>query len=520
MTAVYEDAAISGASRFRPGFQQLLADAEARTFDILIAEAVDRLGRKLSDVADLYDRLTFARVQIHTTSQGAITQMHIGIMGTMAQMMLSETGEKVRRGQLGRARAGRIPGGLAYGYEVVPPAPGAKEAGERRIIPDEAAVVYRIFREYAAGKSPRHIARDLNAEGVRGPDGRPWIDTTIRGQLDRGTGLLNNTLYIGRLSWNRCSYIKDPRTGRKVARVNPREQWEEVEVPELRIVDDALWQRVKARQRMVRTEMGKDPTSGGALNRAHRRKYLLSGLLTCGCCGGGYTVMAQDRYGCATRRGKGTCDNARTIDRQRIEGRVLGALKDRLLTPDLVDEFVRTFEAELATYQKDKLGQQARLQRELTDAERRLKGLLSAIENGAWNDSVRERLSEVEARKADVTERLTAALKPPPAPRLTAAAAEIYRAKVGDLEASLNDAEIKTEAAEALRRLIAKVVLSPDANAPDGMRAELHGALASILQLTSEPAPAVKALRRRGGESGPGNGCSGDSSVGGCGDRI
>ena len=229
MTAVYEDAAISGASRFRPGFQQLLADAEARTFDILIAEAVDRLGRKLSDVADLYDRLTFARVQIHTTSQGAITQMHIGIMGTMAQMMLSETGEKVRRGQLGRARAGRIPGGLAYGYEVVPPAPGAKEAGERRIIPDEAAVVYRIFREYAAGKSPRHIARDLNAEGVRGPDGRPWIDTTIRGQLDRGTGLLNNTLYIGRLSWNRCSYIKDPRTGRKVARVNPREQWEEVE---------------------------------------------------------------------------------------------------------------------------------------------------------------------------------------------------------------------------------------------------------------------------------------------------
>ena len=97
-------------------------------------------------------------MQIHTTGQGAITQMHIGIMGTMAQMMLSETGEKVRCGQLGRARAGRIPGGLAYGYEVVPPAPGAKEAGERRIIPDEAAVVYRIVREYAAGNSPRQEA--------------------------------------------------------------------------------------------------------------------------------------------------------------------------------------------------------------------------------------------------------------------------------------------------------------------------------------------------------------------------
>jgi DNA invertase Pin-like site-specific DNA recombinase len=163
-TEVYEDAALSGASRFRPGFQRLLADAEGRQFDVLSAEAIDRLGRKLSDVADLYDRLTFARVQIHTTGQGAITQMHIGIMGTMVQMMLSETGEKVRRGQLGRARAGRIPGGLAYGYEVVPPPPGAKESGERRIIPDEAAIVRRIFpgirqRQVAPPHRPRPECR-------------------------------------------------------------------------------------------------------------------------------------------------------------------------------------------------------------------------------------------------------------------------------------------------------------------------------------------------------------------------
>jgi site-specific DNA recombinase len=90
VTELYEDAAVSGASRFRPGFQRLLADAEGRRFDVILCEAIDRLGRKLSDVADLFDRLTFARVQLHTTSQGAITQMHIGIMGTMAQMMLSE----------------------------------------------------------------------------------------------------------------------------------------------------------------------------------------------------------------------------------------------------------------------------------------------------------------------------------------------------------------------------------------------------------------------------------------------
>jgi DNA invertase Pin-like site-specific DNA recombinase len=71
--------------------------------------------------------------------------MHIGIMGTMAQMTLSDLRDKTKRGQLGRVRAGRIPGGLAYGYEVVPPAPGAKDAGERRIKPGEAGVVRRIF---------------------------------------------------------------------------------------------------------------------------------------------------------------------------------------------------------------------------------------------------------------------------------------------------------------------------------------------------------------------------------------
>ena len=220
---IYTDAALSGAStRTRPGFQTMLADAEARRFDIVVCEAIDRLGRKLADIADFYDRLTFAKVKIHAINIGEVTQMHIGIMGTMAQMTLSDMRDKVRRGQLGRARAGRIPGGLAYGYEVVPPALGIQEGGERRIVPHQAQVVQRIFKDYAAGVSPRALAARLNAGAVPGPDGRPWGDTTIRGQVDRGTGLLNNTLYIGRLSWNRCSYVKDPRTGRRVARVNPR----------------------------------------------------------------------------------------------------------------------------------------------------------------------------------------------------------------------------------------------------------------------------------------------------------
>ena len=203
---MYSDAAVSGASQFRAGLAALRSDAERGLFDVVVCEALDRLGRRLADVAQLHDRLEFLRIAIHAANgMGLITKLHIGLLGTMGQMQLSDLRDKTRRGLAGRARAGRSAGGLAYGYEVVRPKPGSKEAGERRIRPDEAAVVQRIFRAFAAGESPRQIARTLNREGVPGPGGRPWGDTTIRGQFDRGTGILNNTLYIGRLEWNRCS---------------------------------------------------------------------------------------------------------------------------------------------------------------------------------------------------------------------------------------------------------------------------------------------------------------------------
>ena len=282
IVGTYADAALSGASRFRPQYQRLLNDLDRGIFDAVVVEALDRLGRRLSDVATFHDRCAFAAIKLHAVNVGEIGAMHIGMLGTMAQLYLSDLREKTWRGQLGRALLGKVPGGKAYGYDIV-----GTGAGERRINPAEARVVQRIFGEFAAGDSPRAIARQLNAERIPGPEGRPWGDTTIRGQADRGTGILNNALYAGRLEWNRCSYIKDPRTGKRVARPNPRAKWEIVEVPHLRIIEGSLWERVKARQRKVGFEMGRNE-QGNALNRAHRRRFLLSGLLVCGCCGGGF----------------------------------------------------------------------------------------------------------------------------------------------------------------------------------------------------------------------------------------
>jgi site-specific DNA recombinase len=472
----YSDAAMSGASRFRPGYQQLLADLDYGLFDLVVVEALDRLGRKLADIADLHDRCTFAGIILLAVNVGEITAMHIGMLGTMAQLYLSDLKQKTWRGQLGRALQGKIPGGKAYGYDLVTAA-----AGERQINPVEAAMVCRIFTEFANGHSPRAIAKRLNAEAVPGPNGRPWGDTTIRGQAERGTGLLNNALYVGRLERNRCSYVKDPRTGKRVARPNPREKWEITAVPQLRIIDDELWQRVKARQETLRFAIGRD-TEGNALNRAHRRHFLLSGLLVCGSCGGGYTIVGPDRYGCAAHRSKGTCTNALLIGRHTLEDRVLCGLKERMMEPDLVADFVDAFNAEMRKLATSAEYETLAAKRTLAEIERKLAAIVRAIEDGAYTDTLKARLTKLEQEKAQTEARLCAG-KCAPVLRLHTNLPELYRSKIGHLTEALNAPQTVTEAAEIMRGLIDRIVLTPG----DGeLRAELHGDLAVLARFAQE----------------------------------
>ena len=109
-----------------------------------------------------------------------------------------------------------------------------------------------IFRDYAAGQSPRAIARKLNKKGIPGPSGGPWRDTAIRGHFTRGTGILNNELYIGRLVWNRLTYLKDPKSGRRRSRLNPPDNG--LSRRSLRSASSmtTLWEAVKTRQGSIR----------------------------------------------------------------------------------------------------------------------------------------------------------------------------------------------------------------------------------------------------------------------------
>ena len=482
VTKVYSDEAISGASRNRPGFLEMVRDAEAGAIDVVVAESLDRLGRKLADIADVFDRLHFRSVRIHTVQQGEVSQMHVGILGTMYQMFLSDLRAKTHRGLEGLIRQGKSAGGLSYGYRAVADAAGR---GRREIEPAEADVVRRIFREYAEGRSPKAIAHALNAAHVSGPRGGVWAATTINGNRAHGTGILNNRLYIGELVWNRRAWMKDPATGKRVPRMNAAEDVIIEQVPQLRIVDDGLWGAVRARQKSLTRhfdDAASMPTAGGGQGfwAARRPRHVFSGLLKCGVCGAGFAKSGARHFGCTAARTKGAtvCSNRLTIRDDVLENTVITAMRDRLMDPDVFRVFAEEFVTEWNKAQAEATAGIAGKQAELGRIDDELKRLVDAVAKGTLPDQiVKERADACLARKAQLDLELASAEKP--APRLHPHLPELYRERVASLAAALA-VEDATAARDQLRTLIEEITLEPENGR---LRVQVRGELGAILRI-------------------------------------
>jgi len=490
VTSTYHDAAISGASMIlRPGIQLLLQDAQRGLFDVVLGEALDRISRDQADVATLFKHLRFAGVSIVTLAEGEISELHVGLKGTMNALFLKDLALKTHRGLRGRVEKGKAGGGLCYGYNVMKglDANGEPIRGDREIIVEEARIVRRIFRAFAAGKSPKAIAVELNKDGIPGPLGRAWGDTSIRGHVSRGTGILNNELYAGVLVWNRQRFVKDPATGKRVSRPNPESQWIRIEVPHLKIVDDELWQAARARQQQISALFGPNPanTREGRAKRLHlanRPVSLLSGLLTCGCCRGKIGILTPNRYGCLNHHRRGTCANNRTIMREKIEARVLAGLKDRLVSSEAVAEAVRAYAEEMNRLNHDRRARAETDHRALHKIERAVAGIMAAIEDGLYQPSMKARIDELERQKAEITQHLSEA--PADIPDMHPNIANVYRKNVGRFTEALADPDGGREAAEALRSLIGEIVLTPGKKRGE-VHAELRGELMAILEFSN-----------------------------------
>ena len=492
LVEVYSDPELTGKNNLRPGFQRMMLDAAAGKFDIIVAEALDRLGRRLADLSDMYDRLKVDEIKVFLPQHGEITQMHIAMLGMTAQMFSSDLAAKVKRGQEGRIERGKVAAGHAYGYKVLPPVMDGKKqvSGEREIIPEEADVVRRIFKEYAAGVSPEAIARSLNQEGTPGPSGKAWRNTTIRGQRKRATGILRNHLYIGKLVWNKCSYVSLPGTDTREARPNPPDKWVYGDAPHLRIIDEGLWNNVRNRMDAiyakttdtVRSVNNYAPGRDNNLNATHRPQYLLAGLMKCGECGANYTMVGKDRYGCANRnRGTATCSNSKTIKRQLVEERVLSGLRDQLMEPERVRAFVAKLQLELQSSRKDKLAEDRRLRKKLTEAEGAIENIMNMIETGNAPASILDRLKQREQEKAELAAKLAYENIDEDVIAILPNLHEVYARKVANLINTLNSPDVKAQATDTIRRLIEKIDMVKDDHAPHGMTLVIHGDLARIM---------------------------------------
>jgi len=219
-----------------------------------------------------------------------------------------------------------------------------------------------------------------------------------------------------------------------------------------------------------------DPHTTKPLNELHRPRFLLSGLLRCGVCGGGYTITAKNRYGCARRGRQGTCTNSRGIQRQELERRVLDGLRVSLLSPDLIAEFVSEYTAEWNNLQRERSAAAGQRHRQLAEVKRRIDGMIDAIERGIITPTTKERLEALEAEKAELEVAPSDLARPAIHPNL----AERYRNAVARLELELADPELAAEAKSTLRSLITTVKVFPGAKRGEVML-ELHGQLAAVL---------------------------------------
>jgi DNA invertase Pin-like site-specific DNA recombinase len=468
----FSDAAASGSHTEREGLQRLLRGAEQHAFHAVLVDDLSRLSRDLGatwriifeELAALGVRVIDCSTNIASDAEGA--RLLFGVKALVNDEFLQNVRRQTHRGLEGRALAGFHTGGRTYGYSsVVEEQPPNAEHPRKipTVQPDEAAVVVRIFQDYAAGMSARAIAAALNAENVPAPhDGgkghklvRGWGHTTIR-------AMLLNDRYIGLCRWNEYRWVRTP--GKRTRRRLRRPDGEHIVAthPDLRIVPEPLWDAVRARlaRRKVRT--------GRPHGTTQNKPSLLSGLLRCGLCGGSMCVRCTARregrtyrsFACTTfsSRGSAICTNGRFYSEHQLETLTVRMLKHHLDNPAAIVRFVDEVRAHFETLGRTDTSRHD-LEQQLAAQELRVKNATEAVVRTGWSAALTGALKAEEQKLAALQDRVgdhRARLRAVPSP-------ETIRGYLRDLVTTLTTAPAR--ARDVLARHIEPLTLSPT---PDG----------------------------------------------------
>jgi DNA invertase Pin-like site-specific DNA recombinase len=444
IVASFDDRAMSGAKADRPGYQAMLAAAVRREFEVLLVDDLSRLSRDEIEIKQVVRRFVFAGLRLIGVSDGFDSaakghKIQATVRGLMNELYLDDLAEKTHRGLAGQALRGFNTGGRSYGYRHLPIADGSG-AAHREIDPAQAAIVLEIFQRFAAGASPRAIARELNRRRVPAPRGGSWAFSAIYGNRRSGVGILNNPLYAGRVIWNRSKWVRHPDTGRRARVERPPGEWIERQDDALRIVPVDLWEMAQERLARRRSRPGR------------AELQLLSGFLRCAVCGGAYVKTDRYRYGCATHKDRGPeiCGNGMKIAVKAADEALLEGIRDGLPDDEALEEFKRETAALLRT-EKRQGSQDAARARHAT-LEREITNMVAAIRAGAFSGRLQAELAAAEAELAALRAEAATQASLDDLPDFLPRAADLFRELLDDLPATL--AEDPAAAREHIRTLL------------------------------------------------------------------
>ena len=361
LVKLYADEGISGTKiKNRKEFLRMMSDAEKGMFDMVVVKDISRFARNTVDLLQNVRKLKALGIETqfltaNMTSMGN-SEFVLTIFGALAQEESANTSKRVKFGKKLNAEKGRVPN-IVYGYD--------KTIGDYfnlEINKEESKVVKQIYKWYTEeGYGAAKISNMLNEKGYRTKRNCKWSQNAI-------CRILTNEIYTGKII-NGKQEISDFLTGQR--REKDETEWLVVERPELRIIEDEVFEKA---QEILRGR-------NDAFNLNHERqsnKYLFSTLIKCKECGWSFrrTVRTYKntyvRWVCSGRNGKGadSCPNKTAVDEEELI-QVLQEYFHRVLQQKnkvidyVVKEFQRVYKAkdENAEYEKELNLQIARLQR-------------------------------------------------------------------------------------------------------------------------------------------------------------
>jgi DNA invertase Pin-like site-specific DNA recombinase len=254
---VFIDDGISGVEfAKRPGLLRLLRTLKPRApFHFLIMSEESRLGREQIEVGWILKQIIDAGVRVffyledrERTLDSAMDKMMMSLTNFAAEVERERASQRTHDAMIRKAKAGHVTGGRVYGYdnrEIVSSTLRADGRAQRQYVvrqinAAQAAVVRRIYTLYASGIGITRIAKLLNDEGATPPrqDRNGWAPTAIR-------EILLRPLYRGEIVYNRTQKIS--KAGTKMQRKRPESDWHRLNVPDLRVIAEDLWEAVRRR---------------------------------------------------------------------------------------------------------------------------------------------------------------------------------------------------------------------------------------------------------------------------------